>query len=93
MKKSRRESVRKLTGKKSEMAKLEAWRRSLEKPYSDSVPVIEILLHIPSSRFRSYQWPVSPTLEIGSSGNSRKATAIKSRSEEAKLNGKCRNVS
>lgn len=82
MKKSRLEPIRKLTGKKSEMAKLEAWRRSLEKPYSDSVPVIEILLHIPSSR--SYQWRVSPTLETGSNGNSRKVTAIKSRSEEAK---------
>lgn len=63
MKKSRLEPIRKLTGKKSEIVKLEAWRRSLEKPYRDSVPVIEILLHISSSQFRSYQWRVSPTLK------------------------------
>ena len=58
------------------MAELEAWWRSLEKAYRDSVPVIETLLHISSSQFRSYQWRLSNP-EIGNNGNSRKATAIR----------------
>lgn len=51
MENSRLEPVGKLTGKKSEMAKLQVYRRSLEKPYRDSVPVIEMLSQISSSSF------------------------------------------
>lgn len=76
MENSRLEPIGKLTGKKSEMAKLQMERRSLEKPQNDSLPVIEVLSHIFSSvSFLPMAFLSSP--KIGSNGNSTKVTAIR----------------
>lgn len=65
MKKSRLEPIRKLTGKKSEIVKLEAWRRS------DRDTVAYILFTVSFLPMACLS-----NSEIGSNGNSRKATAI-----------------